>query len=50
MNVKLRVLGIGALFFIGSQVVYGQKVGDTLATQEIDEVIVVGYSKVKKES
>lgn len=50
MNVNLRVLGIGALFFISSQAVYGQKVGDTLATQQIEEVVVVAFGKQKKEA
>lgn len=43
MNVKLRVLSVGALFFIG-QVAWAQKVkADTATVKDIDEVVVVGY-------
>ncbi len=48
MNVKLRVISMAAVFFTGSLLVAQTR--DSIATQEIDEVIVVGYSKVKKES
>ncbi|WP_160137025.1 SusC/RagA family TonB-linked outer membrane protein [Chryseobacterium sp. c4a] len=49
MNVKLRVLSVGALFFIG-QAVSAQKVKkDTTAKEtQIDEVVMVGYGKQKK--
>ena len=49
MNVKLRVVSMAAVFFTGS-LLFAQSKGDSLSTQDIDEVIVVGYSKVKKES
>ncbi|HFK5529488.1 TPA: SusC/RagA family TonB-linked outer membrane protein [Elizabethkingia anophelis] len=46
MNVKLRVLSAGALFFIG-QSVMAQKVktDTTTKTKHIDEVVVLGYNK-----
>ena len=49
MNVKLRVVSMAAVFFTGS-LLLAQSKRDSLSTQDIDEVIVVGYSKVKKES
>lgn len=51
MNVKLRVLSAGVLFFIG-QSTFAQRVkNDTVAKEEnIEEVVVVGYSSVPKES
>lgn len=45
MNVKLRVLTAGVLFFTG-QVVMAQK--DSLKTENIDEVVLVGYGTQKK--
>ncbi|WP_439480208.1 SusC/RagA family TonB-linked outer membrane protein [Chryseobacterium aquaticum] len=42
MNVKLRVLTAGVLFFTG-QLAYAQK--DTTKVKEIEEVVVLGYSK-----
>ncbi|ROI06393.1 SusC/RagA family TonB-linked outer membrane protein [Chryseobacterium sp. G0240] len=43
MNVKLRVLSAGALFFIG-QAAWAQKVKkDTASVKDIDEIVVVGY-------
>ncbi|WP_172282370.1 SusC/RagA family TonB-linked outer membrane protein [Chryseobacterium sp. Chry.R1] len=46
MNVKLRVLSAGALFFLG-QVAFAQTVKKDTLTKEaqIDEVIVIGYQK-----
>jgi TonB-linked SusC/RagA family outer membrane protein len=44
MNVKLRVLSAGVLFFTG-QLVMAQK--DSTKIQEIDEVIVVGFGQKK---
>lgn len=50
MNVKLRVLTAGAVFFLGAQSVVAQKTkNDTVKTKDIEEVVMVGYSKVKKE-
>lgn len=49
MNVKLRVLSAGALFFVG-QVVLAQetKQSDPPKENNIDEVVLVGYGKQKK--
>ncbi len=44
MNVKLRVLSAGVLFFTG-QLVMAQK--DSLKTENIDEVIVIGFGQKK---
>ena len=45
MNVKLKVLTVGALFFIGGQAVMAQKKKDSLGEKKIDEVVVLGYNK-----
>lgn len=48
MNVKLKVLTAGVLFFIGGQVVMAQKKPkiDTAAKEKkIEEVVILGYSK-----
>lgn len=47
MNVKLRVLSAGALFFL-SQGIYAQV--DTTKVKDIDEVVVVAYGRQKKET
>lgn len=49
MNVKLRVLSAGALFFMG-QAAFAQKVKKDSIPKEnsIDEVVLVGYGKQKK--
>ncbi len=46
MNVKLKVLSVGVIFFMGAQTIDAQSRRDT-ATKEtkIEEVIVVGYKK-----
>ncbi|MDR6159080.1 TonB-linked SusC/RagA family outer membrane protein [Chryseobacterium sp. SLBN-27] len=45
MNVKLRVLSAGALFFIG-QAAFAQKTKiDTAKEKRIEEVVILGYSK-----
>lgn len=49
MNVKLRVLSAGAVFFLGAHSIMAQQV-DTLKTQEIAEVVVVAYGTQTKES
>jgi len=51
MNVKLRVLSAGALFFLG-QVAFAQTKKKDTATKEtkIEEVVMVGYSNKKKEA
>ncbi|TXF76228.1 SusC/RagA family TonB-linked outer membrane protein [Chryseobacterium sp.] len=50
MNVKLRVLSAGVLFFIG-HAVSAQQVTDTTKVAEIEEVVLIntGYTQVKKE-
>lgn len=51
MNVKLRVLSAGALFFLGQSVVLAQNTTtDTTSVKEIEEVVVVAYGTQKKES
>lgn len=45
MNVKLRVLSAGVLFFIGQSVVAQQTKNDTIKTEDIEVVVVQGYSK-----
>ncbi|MBW8358506.1 MAG: SusC/RagA family TonB-linked outer membrane protein [Weeksellaceae bacterium] len=45
MNVKLRVLSAGVLFFIGHTVSAQQQKVDTTKTAEIEEVVVLGYSR-----
>ncbi|MGK6342192.1 SusC/RagA family TonB-linked outer membrane protein [Chryseobacterium sp. DT-3] len=51
MNVKLRVLSAGALFFLGQAAYAQQKPGDTTTTETaIEEVVVIGYSQVPKET
>ena len=49
MNVKLKVLTAGALFFLGGQAVMAQQKKDSVKEKQIDEVVMVGYSAVKKE-
>lgn len=48
MNVKLRVLSAGVLFFLGG-VASAQTVADTIVS-DIEEVVVVGYGTKKKET
>ncbi|MEJ5103057.1 SusC/RagA family TonB-linked outer membrane protein [Chryseobacterium sp. MYb328] len=49
MNVKLRVLSVGALFFIGNAVSAQKVKKDTAAKEtQIEEVVMVGYGKQKK--
>lgn len=50
MNVKLRVLSVGALFFLG-QTVFAQttKRDTTTKVKEIEEVVLVGVQKKKKD-
>ena len=50
MNVKLRVLSAGALFFLGQIAYAQQKQGDTTKVTDIDEVVVVAFGKQKKEA
>lgn len=48
MNVKLRVLSAGVLFFIGQGIVAQTAKKDTTSTKEIEEVVMVGYTKVNR--
>lgn len=49
MNVKIKVLTAGVLFFIGGQAVMAQKKkSDSADTKQIEEVVVVGYGTQKK--
>ncbi|WP_370899378.1 SusC/RagA family TonB-linked outer membrane protein [Chryseobacterium gossypii] len=45
MNVKLRVLTAGVLFFTGQAVLAQKKPADTTKEANIEEVVVLGYSK-----
>lgn len=48
MNVKLKLLSTGVLFFLGNAILQAQE-NDTLKReQKIDEVVVVGYKSVTK--
>ncbi len=49
MNVNLKVLGVGALFFLGGAMVTAQKKDTATKTKDIEEVVLVGYTAVKKE-
>lgn len=50
MSVKLKVISAGALFFLGGAMVSAQSAkSDSLKTESIEEVVMVGYSVVKKE-
>ena len=43
MNVKLKVLTAGALFFIGTEAVMAQKTKkDSIETKNVEEVVLVG--------
>lgn len=47
MNVKLQLLSAGALFFFGQGLVaQNTKIDTASSNKEIDEVVVLGYSKV----
>ncbi|WP_374329165.1 SusC/RagA family TonB-linked outer membrane protein [Soonwooa sp.] len=48
MNVKLRVLTAGVLFFTGQAAFAQQKAKDTTSTKEIEEVVIVGVQSKKK--
>ncbi len=51
MNVNLKVLSVGALFFLGQGLVLAQtKKTDTADVKNIEEVVVVAYGKQKKET
>lgn len=47
MSVKSKVLSAGVLFFLGGQMMLAQKAKkDTLQEKKIEDVVVLGYSKV----
>ena len=48
MNVKLKALSAGVLFFIGQSAFAQQNSRDTIKTKEIDEVVLVGVVKKNK--
>ena len=50
MNVKIKALTAGVLFFVGAEAVMAQKKNDSAATKQIEEVVVVAFGKQKKES
>ena len=50
MNVKLKVLTVGALFFIGGQAVMAQQKKDSSETKQIEEVVIQGYRTVTKKT
>src|SRR5690606_22157689 len=45
MNVRLKVLSIGVLFFIGHNASAQESERDTIKTEVIEEVVVLGYNK-----
>lgn len=49
MNLKLKVLSAAVVFFVGADLVSAQKKDSTSKTKDIDEVVIVGYTAVKKE-
>ncbi|GEN68893.1 SusC/RagA family TonB-linked outer membrane protein [Chryseobacterium rhizosphaerae] len=49
MNVKLCVLSVGALFFLGQTAFAQTTKKDTAKTKVIDEIVVVGVQKKKRE-
>ena len=49
MNVKIKALTAGVLFFVGGATVMAQK-KDSAATRQIDEVVVVAFGKQRKEA
>lgn len=51
MNVKIKALTAGVLFFVGGQAVMAQKTKtDTATTKNIEEVVVTGYGTVNRET
>ncbi|MCL1639726.1 SusC/RagA family TonB-linked outer membrane protein [Elizabethkingia sp. HX WHF] len=50
MNVKLRVLSAGVLFFFGQEAVAQKAKRDTGSVKNIEEVVVVAYGRQKKET
>ena len=50
MNVKLKTLGAGAVFFLAGSMAFAQKNDTVTKTKDIDEVVVVAYGTQKKQS
>lgn len=50
MNVKFKVISIGAIFFFGGVVGAQNRVSDTIKERRIDEVVVVGYTTKKRDA
>ena len=48
MNVKIKALTAGVLFFVGAEAVMAQKKKDSADTKQIEEVVVIGYGTQKK--
>lgn len=48
MNVKLKVLSAGVLFFIGHATYAQNSISDTVKTKEIEEVVMVGVQSKKR--
>ena len=48
MNVKLQLLSVGAVFFLGTALHAQKAKRDTGSVKDIDEVVVVAYGKQKK--
>ncbi len=49
MNVKLKVLSAGVLFFVGQSIGAQQSSRDTVKTKEIEEVVLVGVVKKNRD-
>lgn len=45
MNVKLRVLSAGALFFLSGAYAQNTKKADTTKSKDIEEVVILGYNR-----
>lgn len=50
MKVKLHMLSVGVLFFIGQGLLAQKKKPDTTSIKDIEEVVVVAFGKQKKEA
>lgn len=48
MNVNLKLLSAGALFFLGGIEAFAQKKDSTSKTTDIEEVVMIGYGAQKK--
>lgn len=50
MKVKLHMLSISALFFMGQGLLAQKKKPDTTSTKDIEEVVIVAFGKQKREA